>query len=128
MDIGRVFNHDGIARGNWTGFEHNTHDAGLADQLTIHRAAKNRGKQTWHERFDLRARIAQAGELHQGLAANSDHGTSREREEVKMAGCDVFSHLTGQNMQSFVGKFSQQFAVQEVHLPKVRLTRIFGDP
>ena len=76
------------------------------------------------ELVDLDAGIAQACQLDGRLRANPQHGPGGKGEQVDACGGDVLSELTGSNVVALLSEWCEQFLMDQVYLPEVRLRRV----
>ena len=73
------------------------------------------------EGVDLRAGVAQAGELDQGVLPELQERVAREPKQFDAAGEDVLAHLPGGDVKAELAQLGMQLDMDEVYLAQVRL-------
>ena len=69
---------------------------------------------------ELRARVAQAGELDDGVLAEVEPGADGQGEQVDAAGRDVLAEVAGCHREPATSELVEQLGLHEVDLPEVR--------
>jgi hypothetical protein len=121
---GRKHNPDRVSGNDLPAAQHDAHDSGLSDQLTLGISGQHFGKQAGLVSFDLGARITQAGDLDHRVLPDMQDRVLRQAKYIKSANSQVLSHLAGQDLQALSGQFIQKFGCEKMHLTQVRLRRI----
>lgn len=103
------------------------HDAGLADQTAIARPAEHRRQQTGAETLDLSAGIAQSSHLQHRLRADAQHGGARQAEQIKPSRENILAQIARADSETPHLQFVEQFGMDQVNLPQIRLRRIHRD-
>ncbi len=83
---------DGVAGANLAVFQDDRHHPGLANQVALFVAAEHGGGQSGLVVVQLRAGIAQAGQLDQGAFPQAQAGAGGQAEQVDATGGDVLAH------------------------------------
>ena len=112
---------------HYAAVQHNGHHPGLAYQAPIWQPIQDCGKQPSPKALDLRARIAQASHLNQRVVPEKKPRSCGQIKEVHTASRDVLSHVPGRDRKPSGLELSEQFFVQQVDLPQVRLTWVLRD-
>ena len=76
------------------------------------------------EPVELRAGVAEPGHLDDRLRAEVEPRPAPEREQVDAACGDVLAHRAGTDGEAGDRELVVQLAVDQVHLPQVRLRRV----
>src|SRR5688572_22686771 len=107
--------------------DHNGHDAGLADELTLVVTSQSRRHEPRLKAIKLCARVTEAGDLDDGFRAKLETSTGWKIEEGDAAGRDVLAHQAGEYRKSAGNQLFVQLGVDEVDLTEVRLVRVTSD-
>ena len=112
---------------HYAAIQNNAHHSRFADQAPIWQPIQDCGKQPSPKALDLRARIAQASHLNQRVVPEKKPRSCGQIKEVHTASRDVLSHVPGRDRKPSGLELSEQFFVQQVDLPQVRLTWVLRD-
>ena len=121
----RDLDRDRITRLHDSAGYHNRHHSRLADRTTLSIRADDLLEQTGLEPVDLQAGIAQPGEFHNCLRAESQASTSWKLQQVDSFGGDILAELARGDVGSHL---VEQLRMNEVNLPEIRLRGIASDP
>ena len=95
VGTGRQFELDRVSGPDFTAGQNDAHDSGFADQLAIAVAIQCGIHQSGLDLVELGARVAQSGDLDDGVPAEMQASAGRQPEQID-AGCrHVFAHLAG---------------------------------
>ena len=128
MRCGRELHGDRVAGPDRSAAHDDRHHAGLADQPAVGVPVEGCGHEPGRKPVQLGARVTQPGDLDDGLRAEAQPGSHRQREQVEALRRDVLTELAGADRESAVGKLGEQFAVHEVHLAQVGLAGVAAHP
>ena len=117
---------DLISRRDRPGHQHNAHDSSLANQFTFWCSVEHGREKARLEVLDLCAGVSKASDSYNCLRANAKDSTLAERQQWEARGCDVFAQLARHHLETSLGEFVQEFLMQQVNLPQVRLRWVFG--
>ncbi len=115
---------DEIVGGNVPSGGHDTHDSGLANERSVRGAMDNLSEQSWPERVDLCARVAQPGHLDDGRRAELQPGTAGKREQIETTGRDVFAELARADVEPLLSQLIEELGMQQVDLAEIGLRGI----
>src|SRR4051812_42841426 len=118
---------DAIARRHRSVGEDDPHDSGFARERAVGVAVEHRGHQAGDETVELRAWIAQAGDLDDGVVAEVESGSGREAEQVDATRGHVLTHRARAHDELACRQLVVELAVDQVHLPAVGLAGIACD-
>ena len=119
---------DGVSRSNVTAPRHDGHDAGLALQVAFLVAVENGPHQSLLEAVELGAWVSKPGDFHNRILANLQPGARRQLEQVNASCRDVLAHGPRHEVEPPPAQLVVKLLVNEVHLTKIRLTRVSGHP
>ena len=117
----RELHFNGVARTYLAARQDNSHDTGLADELSLSIVVQHGCLQTRFESIDLDARIAKPGDLDDGVAAHSKAGPSRETKNVETTSGHVLTHLTRIDFEPSIAELVVKLGMDQVHLTQVWL-------
>lgn len=117
---------NGISRPDEPGGHDHAHDAGLADQLTPRCSVEHGMEKARLEVLDLCTGVSETSDTHHRLRTYTKDRTFAQRQQRKPRRRDVLAQLAGRHAQALRGQFVQQLLVQQVNLPEVRLSGVFG--
>jgi hypothetical protein len=89
---------DHVGRADEAAHEHDPHDAGLADEVAVRVTVEDGTHEAVLVAVDLRARVAQAGQLDDGVVAEVEPGADGQAEQVDAAGRDVLAEVAGRQV------------------------------
>jgi hypothetical protein len=127
MGLGREQDLDRIIGAHLPACEDNPHDPGFPDQPAVRPASEHRFHEAGLKTVELKAGISQAGHLDHRLGAEPKPRAGRKREKVQSGGRDVLTHGAGRYVEPRSPKLVEQFGLDEMHLPQVRLGGIACD-
>jgi RecB family exonuclease len=93
--LGRQLDADRVAGAHLAGGEHDAHDPGLQDDVAVVVAVERRLHQARLDAVELRARVAQPGDLDDRIVAETQRRADGQPEQVDTRGRDVLAHLAG---------------------------------
>ncbi len=103
------------------------YDSRLSDQSAGCVPVQSRRHQVGLETIELDAGISQPGYLYLRGIADAQNAGGREAEQIDTSGQDVLADLPGAYDEALCLEFVQEFCVQYMDLPEVRLGWIAGD-
>ena len=104
--------------------QYDAHHAGLADQPALAIAAEACRDQSWHQLLQLNARIAQAGQFHDRVAAEAQPRSAGQCDEVEAARREILAERYRREVEACRAQLIQQFRRQDMHLPQIGQSRI----
>jgi hypothetical protein len=104
--------------------QNDAHHAGLPHETTAPIAPEHGRQEARLEPVQLRARIAQTGDLDHCFVAKLQSGTDREAEQIDPARGDILAHVARRYDEPSSRKLVVQLRMNEVDLAKVRLSWI----
>jgi hypothetical protein len=123
----RQFHYDCISCFHVAAFDHNRHNACLADEAPVRIPPEHCRYQASLKCFNLSARVAKSGDFDHGFGSEPKSRTAWQSEKVDAARCHVFADSTRLHIETGSAKLVEQFLVQEMHLPQVWRVWIFQD-
>jgi hypothetical protein len=111
---------DHVGRADEAAHEHDPHDAGLADEVAVRVTVEDGTHEAVLVAVDLRARVAQAGQLDDGVVAEVEPGADGQAEQVDAAGRDVLAEVARCHGEPATRELVEQLGLHEVDLPEVR--------
>jgi hypothetical protein len=118
---------DGVTGPDAASLDDDGHHTGTRFGQSVFIAAHDLAEQAGPERFDLTARVAQAGHGQQARA-DPKHGAGRERVKVKSGGRDVFAQVAGLDVVTAGAELVEQLDGEQMNLAKVRSGRVGSNP
>lgn len=115
------FDLDHVVGPNNTALKYHCHNACFADQLTVWPPVKDRCQQPALKAFDLGAGVAQTCHFQNHTPPDSETSVSRQTEQIDAARTNIFTHVAGFDPKTLLAKLLEQFGMDQMHLPKVRL-------
>ena len=119
---------DAVAWPDRAAVHDNRHDAGSTDDIPALVAPDDGLEQAWPEDIDLRAGVAQSGDLDEGVLSELQERVARQPKQVETGGDDVLAHFPGGDVEALLAQLDVQLGVDQVHLAQVRLRRVRGHP
>jgi hypothetical protein len=116
--------HDRVARPYDATGQDDSHDAGLSYYRTVFVASEHRSHQARLKVVELGARVAKAGHLDDGIAAQVQPRTRRKAQQVDPAGSHVLPQVPGGDHETGRSQLVMQLGMDQVDLAQVRLDRI----
>src|SRR6185503_5125274 len=127
MRLGRKLDANRIAAVDLSVANDDAHDASFAGDSACFIAPDDGGKQARLKAIDLYARIPESCKLHDRLGSHTEARSLRQFEKSDAERRDIFAQLAGRNGETGLVQFIQQFRMNEMDLPQVRLVRIARD-
>lgn len=93
MGFGGKAHHDAVPGHDPAACHDDGHDPGFGHDLAVVIASKDGVEQTWLEGVDLRARVAQPGDLDDRLGPNAQLRAAGQCEQAQTPGGDVLPEL-----------------------------------
>ena len=119
---------DPVARADGASRQNDAHDARLAHQVAFVVGVENRLAQSLLDGVELRAGIAQAGQLEDGVVAQTQLRAHRQRQQVDAASGHVLAHHRRVDVEAPTAQLVVQFGVNQVNLAQVGLVWILAHP
>ena len=118
---------DRISRSHAPAPRHDAHHAGEADDLAVTGVPHHLLEQPGLESVDLLARIAKPGDRHHSLS-DSQSCSDGQREQIDAVRRDVLAEVPWSHEMTTLLQRLEELAVDQMHLPEIRLGRIGGHP
>jgi hypothetical protein len=101
-----------------------SHDPGLPHQVAVLVVVQYGGEKSGLDLLQLRAGITKAGDLYDGLAAQTKPSPGRQPEKVDSRRGNVLAHLAGRDVQAGSVELRVELGVYQVNLPQIWLAWI----
>ena len=123
----RQFCPNRIAGRHISGSDNDPHHASLAHQPARVVAIQRRRHQPRLNGIQLGTGIPEAGHLDYCRVTNSKQAAGGQIQQIDTASRDVLAHLAGGHFNAALQELVEQFSMNEMHLPQIRLIRIPPD-
>ncbi len=120
MRGGRKLGPDGVARTHLPTGKDDCHDACLADEVLVPIPVEHCSHEARLDTVELRAWVAQAGDLDHGAISDAQPGARRQPQQVDPARGDVLAHLAVGDPEAGRPQLVLQLTVDEMDLTQVR--------
>lgn len=124
----RQLDRDAIAGAHISPRDDDGHHPRLADQTPLGVAVHCRLHQPVGEPVELHARVAQPGDLDDGVGSEPQAGAARHTEQVDTSGGDVLPHVSRPDLEPDAAELVVELGMNEVDLPEVGPGRITAYP
>ena len=128
MRLRRQDNTEWVASMNFPAGQHNSHNAGFPNKISLGVAFQHCRRQARQEIVKLSAGVPQSRHFHHDLCPKFEPRSGRQSEQVNPARRAGLARLPRRHVKPGGPKRIKQLCVDEMHLAQVRLAGVFRDP